>query len=184
MAALFIVPVPVFSFAVQGLGSHTLLFSSMEARARQFDTQFFGLDIAGEYVKKHKLPGERIMHSGHQAFGILWHADMKGTRGIPGNITHVIDAEKRLNASWLFVYQWDFSLFQDASRWDYLSQNYRPVQMAMIPGQPTPLYLLFRKGGSTNITALNEIVQGKPVLNRDYELTTGKVTVQYVNIEP
>lgn len=36
-----------------------LLFPSIEAKNRQFNTQFIGLDVAGEYIKMHKLPGER-----------------------------------------------------------------------------------------------------------------------------
>ncbi|MEK6823086.1 MAG: glycosyltransferase family 39 protein, partial [Nanoarchaeota archaeon] len=79
LVLLFFVPVPVFSYAVNGIGSHTLFFSSMQAANRQWDTQFFGLDVAGEYVRTHKSAGDRIIHSSHQAFGILWHGDLKGT---------------------------------------------------------------------------------------------------------
>ena len=185
IALLFFVPIPVFSYAIENLGSHTLYFSSMQAAARQWDTQFYGLDIAGDYVKAHKQPGDRIMHSGFQAFGILWHGDIKGTRGIPGNITWVHYAEDRLNATWLFVYNWDFNLFQDASRWDYLGSHYRLVQVAFTQqgNQPQLLYLLMRKGGNFSLDQINSLVSGKPVQTRQYETTRGNVPVQYVNIE-
>ncbi len=44
---------------------------------RQFDTQFYGLDVAGEYIKNNSAPDEWVMGSGHQDTGIIWHADRK-----------------------------------------------------------------------------------------------------------
>jgi hypothetical protein len=186
IALLFFVPVPIFSYAIQGMSSHTLYFSSMQAANRQWDTQFYGLDVAGDYVKTHKQPGDRIMHSGHQAFGILWHGDIKGTRGLPNNMTWIHDAEDRLNATWMFIYNWDFNIFQDPSRWDYISGHYRPVQVAFIQqnNQPQLVYMLLRKGGNFSLDSLNGMLANKPVHTRTYELTGGTVPMQYVNLEP
>jgi len=188
IALLFFLPVPIFSFAVQGLASHTLFFSSVEAANRQWDTQFFGLDIAGNYIKSHKKEGERVMHSTHQAYGVLWHGDIKGTRGLPPTVDLIKEAETELNANWLFIYNWDFGMFNDPNdmRWPYLTERYRVVQVAFIPNgdQPQFLYLLLRRNGTTDINTIGQLVQGKPVRTVQYELTRGPVSVNYVNIEP
>lgn len=161
-----------------------ILIPSLEAKDRMFDTQFYGLDIAGEYVKEHKLSGERAMHSSHQAYGFLWHGDIKGTRGIPRTIEDIKLAEDNLNANWIFIYQWDFDIMQDPELSTYFQENYDLKQVAFIstPNGDSPLYFLLRKGGSFNISNLNELLSNKIVSNRQYELSEGVVSVSYVNI--
>jgi len=162
-----------------------LVPASQEAASRQFNTQFHGLDIAGEYIKEHKSAGERVMHSSHQAYGLLWHADMKGTRGIPSTLEDIKFAEDNLNATWLFIYNWDFNLLQDGQRWGYLRENYRLVQVGfMQTGDGSQLiYFLLRKGGTFDENKLNDMLAGKTVQNRDYELTGGQVRMNYINLE-
>lgn len=183
---LFFVPIPVFSYAVQDWKDHTLYYSSMSAANRQWDTQFYGLDIAGDYIRTHKDDNDRIMHSGHQAFGVLWHGNIKGTRGIPNNSTWIKDGEDRLNASWFFIYNWDFSLFQDPDRWGYITSTYRPVQLGFMQqqGRPALVYLLLRKGGNFTLESLDQRLQGLPARTVNYETTRGPVPFQYVNLEP
>lgn len=185
---LFLLPVPLFSFGVQGFSSHTLFFASMQAANRQWDTQFYGLDIAGNYIKTHKKADDRVIHSTHQSYGLLWHGDIKGTRGIPATVDLIKDAETRLNAQWLFIYNWDFGIFNDPNdaRWPYLMEHYRVVQVGFIPNgnQPQFLYLLLRRNGTTDINTIGELIQGKQVRTVQYELTRGPVTMNYVNIEP
>ncbi len=161
-----------------------LVPASQEASSRQFNTQFYGLDVAGKYIKEHKSPGERVMHSSHQAYGLLWHADMKGTRGIPPTIEGIKFAEENLNASWLFIYNWDFGILQD-ERWSYIKENYRLVQIGFIQrgDGSQPVYFLLRKGGSFDESRLNDMLAGKTVKSRDYEMTNGIITMRYINLE-
>jgi 4-amino-4-deoxy-L-arabinose transferase-like glycosyltransferase len=187
MVALFLVPVPVFSYAVSGLGSSTLYFSSMEAKDRQFDTQFFGLDVAGDYIKQHKQPGDRLIRSSHQAYGILWHGDIKGM-SLPGTVEDYRFYENKWNASWLFLYQWNFDIFSDPERSaikDHISQNYHLVQIGFVNrGQPAPVYMLLRKGGNFSVDDINTMLAGKSPRSKNYELTSGPVKLEYINIEP
>lgn len=160
---------------------------SMEAKNRMFDTQFPGLDVAGEYIAAHKKPGERVMHSSHQAYGLLWHGGIKGTRGIPPSLSNITFVENELNARWLFIYNWDFSIFQDQERWPYLSKHYRLRQLGFTPndqGQAAPLYLLlYRDDRGFNLSSLNDYIKNHPVQSREYEYTYGKMTMYYVNVE-
>lgn len=160
---------------------------SMEAKDRMFDTQFPGLDIAGEYIKQHKTPNERVMHSSHQAYGLLWHGDIKGTRGIPPSLSNITFVEGKVNARWLFIYNWDFSIFQDQERWPYLSEHYGLRQAAFVQAgqnQMSPLYfLLYRDDKGFDPNKLTEYVKDKPVQSREYEYSWGKTPVYYVNID-
>ncbi|MEM2918494.1 MAG: glycosyltransferase family 39 protein [Candidatus Altiarchaeota archaeon] len=182
--------VPYLNFFVIIIILLILFFPMQEATARQFDTQFFGLDVAGGYVKENKKPGERIIHSTHQAYGILWHADIKGTRGIPETVEKIKFAEENLNATWLFIYNWDMEiksnkikLSGDESRWRYIKENYALKQFAFIQTQQgiQPIYMLFRKGGSYDDEKLNTMLQGRQIFKKDYELTKGKVRLSYIN---
>ena len=159
-----------------------LLYSpSIEAKDRQFNTQFVGLDIAGDYIREHSLEDERIVHSGHQDYGVLWHADRKGTDGGIPTVEDLKYAEDNLNVQWVFVYQWGLQSLSDPEKLEYLSSNYRIVQIGLQGEQL--LYLVLRRGGSFDVNTLNELAADKEVLVREYEYTMGKSAVQYINIE-
>ncbi|MDO8660509.1 MAG: hypothetical protein Q7K43_01345, partial [Candidatus Woesearchaeota archaeon] len=171
-------PVAVIVFVV-------LLYSPMQASAnRMFDTQFFGLDIAGEYLKEHKMAGERVMHSSHQAYGILWHADIKGTKR-QKDVKLIQYGEDNLNITWLFVYQWDFDMLQMPEVGEHISKNYGLAQIGFFRTKEgvNPVYFLLHKGGTFNLSELNDYVKGKPVQSRTYEKTTEKVMMNYVDVE-
>ena len=155
-----------------------LYFPSATAWNRQFDTQFYGLDIAGDYIKSSSQPNERIIHSGHQDYGVLWHADRKGIDGGIPNSSEIRWAEENLNVKWIFVYQWGLTVVQDPDRWSYIKDNYRLRQMAFINQQP--IYLLFSKGGKFNESMLQNMT-GVPG-SKTYDLTSGTVQVDYVNL--
>ncbi len=156
-----------------------------QARDRQYDTQFIGLDIAGEYIKDRSAPNERIIHSGHQDYGIFWHADRKGLDGGIPDVDKIRYAEENLNVSWIFMYQWGLAEMQNQEKWRYIKDNYRLAQFAFreTPQGPQTFYMLFRKGGMFDEAKINELLEGKPLQSRTYELTTGTIELQYVNIE-
>ena len=152
-----------------------LIQPSIDSANRQFDTQFYGLDVAGEYIMSHKSAGERVMHSTHQAYGLLWHGDIMGTRGIPSNVEDIKYAENELNATWLFIYAWDFGIMQD-ERWGYIVSNYELMQYGFIQIEDgmQPMYLLLRRGGRLDINNdINKLLHN--IKYRDYELTGGRI---------
>ncbi len=155
-----------------------------EARNRQYDTQFIGLDVAGEYIKEHSAPQERIIHSGHQDYGIFWHASRKGIDGGIPDVGGIKFAEESLNVSWIFMYQWGMQEMQNPEKWGYIKDNYRLAQFAFreTPQGPQAVYMLFKKGGTFDESRINDLVAGKPIQSRTYELTTGTVEMQYIDI--
>lgn len=160
---------------------------SMEAKDRQFNTQFYGLDIAGEYINKNSAPSERLFHSGHQSYGVLWHADRKGI-SFPWNVTRIKKAEDELNFNWIFVYQWGMQTYpnnpQYKDAWNYVKENYELKQLAFIRTSQgdAPFYFLFKRGGSFNESNINSLVQNKAVNRKSYELTTGNFDLYYIDI--
>jgi len=154
----------------------TIYAPSIKARNRQFDTQFLGLDVAGEYLLTRTAPGERIMHSSHQAYGVLWHGDVKGTRGIPGKVEDIIYAEEELNIQWIFMYNWDFNLLQGEVG-QHIKENYHLAQVGLQQNnqQTIPIYFIFKKGGNFSEEQLNTFINSHPVQTKEYEYTFGKV---------
>jgi len=152
------------------------------AKDRMFDTQFFGLDLAGEYIKANSAPDERLFHSSHQSYGVLWHADRKGYK--MGTTVDEIKKGEGLNASWIFLYQWGLEVMQDEERWDYIKNNYELKQMALQQTEQgmKPIYMLFKEGGSFNESMMNNI-HNSAIQIRNYELTKGQAQIGYVNFD-
>jgi len=154
--------------------------------ARQFDTQFPGLDIAGEYIKEHSSPNERIFFSGHQSYGVLWHSHRKGYPIRIPKPEHFEYAENHsLNVTWIFIYQWGFELLQHEEEWNYIKKRFSPKQIAFQPTERgfVPIYLLMRKGGSFNESEFKEMLKDKKVETRIYETTRGKYEIRYINLD-
>lgn len=162
-----------------------LLGPSVEAKTRQFNTQFVGLDIAGEFIKGHSKPGELIIHSGHQDYGVIWHADRKGLDGGIPPVADIQRAENEMNARWIFMYQWGLQILNDPVTIGYIQQNYRLRQAAFQRSAQgmNILYLVLEKGGSFDYGALNTLVEGKPFETRAYEYTSGTAEVVYINFD-
>ncbi|MFH2021035.1 MAG: glycosyltransferase family 39 protein [archaeon] len=183
-AAIYLLVAGIILFAPLSQGK-SLYTNGKDSMDRMYNTQFPGFDIAGNYIREHSQPNERFFHSSGQSFGILWHAGIKGYKP-PNNAEYFKRAEDEYNVSWVFVYQWGFAnYFQNQEVADYLRNNYRLVQVALIPqgDGATPLYFLFRKGGSFNDSQVNQLIQGKPMFKQQYFYTTGPYEIVYINLE-
>jgi len=160
----------------------------IKAKDRQFDTNFYGLDIAGDYIQMNSNQSERILFSEGQTYGLLWHADRKGYAGIP-NLGNITTAEDNLNVSWIFLYQSGLSVMNDKEKWDYIKQNYSLRQIGYIISQNGPqlIYMLFEKGGSFDETSLQSVIDEKQKNNelktKEYSLSGGKVNLVYFNFD-
>jgi hypothetical protein len=181
IAVLFIVP---FS------EGKNLLQHSGDSADRMFDTQFPGLDIAGDYIDQHAGANERFFHSSGQSFGVVWHAKRRGYKP-PSTVEYLTRAEKDYNTTFIFMYQWGLqTYFQNKEVMDYIRGNYRLVEFAYVPSgaQAQPLFMLFRKGGSFNESSLSSMVQAKAASNqlykRTYHYSKNRVQdVMYVDLE-
>ncbi|MEM4282383.1 MAG: glycosyltransferase family 39 protein [Candidatus Woesearchaeota archaeon] len=153
------------------------------AKNRLFDTQFLGLDVAGSYINEHSKPGDKIMHSSGQGYGLMWYADRKGFK-LPKDAQELADKEAN-GARWLFIYQWGFSIMQKSELWDKIKESYGLAQLAFQQTQQgnVPLYFLMKKGGSFNESLLNDMLKNRQPNRKEYELTRGKVIIWYINFE-
>jgi hypothetical protein len=156
----------------------------MDSKDRVFDTQFVGLDIAGEYIKENSEESETILFPGHQSYGILWHADRKGFAEIPGE-EDIIFAENERNVRWIFLYQWGMNVI-NSPQWEYISTHYSLKQIALMSGsgeQFKPVYLLLEKGGSFDANSLEQMLEGKEQKVKSYENSNGFFDLVYFSFD-
>ncbi len=170
-------------FAVLAVFFFPLYSDSIDAKNRMFDTQFIGLDVAGEYIKMNSQPDSRMIFPSHQSYGVLWHSERKGYPSIPKEPDAIEFAVNEKGVEWIFVYQWGMSVMNEPS-WDYISSNFELKQVAFeqVQGQNQPVYFLLKHGGSFNISNLNNLIANKQPQTRDYELTVGTRRLYYVNV--
>ena len=155
----------------------------MEAKDRMFNTQFIGLDVAGEYIKENSGEDEWLVFPSHQSYGVLWHADRMGYGKRWSTVEQFKGAEED-GVRWVFVYQWGMDLFEKEELWNYISSEYSLKQVAFVQQgeQTVPTYFLLEKGGSFDINDVNDLIKDKEVKSREYEYTSGKTTLMYVDV--
>ncbi|MBU0666497.1 MAG: glycosyltransferase family 39 protein [Nanoarchaeota archaeon] len=152
---------------------------------RQFDTQFFGLDVAGEYIKNNGDESSWIFGSGHQDTGITWHSERKLFESA-SNVSDFKKWDEELNLEWVFIYQWGFqNILGNKELADYILSQYSLKQIGLQPTQNgnQPIYFLLQKGGSFNISDINNMVKDKPLLQKTYEQTSGNPKMFYINLD-
>lgn len=169
-----------------------------ESADRQFATQFYGLDVAGEYIREHSLPGEVVLESGHQDRGLLWHADRELVSS--GNVSDIIAAETEQNLNWAFAYQWGFSqpgrLLTIPEIAEHIYSNYTLRQFAFVlapgpGGQPQlqEMYYLYQRGGSSPtreefLKDINKYIAGRQAQKRVYDDPFGRtVELNYITFD-
>jgi len=155
---------------------------AMESKDRQFNTQFIGLDVAGDFMRENSNPEDKIFHSTHQSHGIIWHANRQGY-SLPNSI-ETLEGGKENGANWIFIYQWGFSIRDNSELWQRVQNTYslRQVAFTQSGDQVAPLYYLLEKGGSFNESNLNEIIKDGQINTANYEYTIGPVQIGYINL--
>ncbi|MEO5357008.1 MAG: glycosyltransferase family 39 protein [Nitrospirae bacterium YQR-1] len=150
---------------------------------RQYDKQFFGIDIAGEYIKTHTLEKDRFLLTvSAQKLGVCYFAE-RFCFGTPNTEEDVIAYEKNFNSRYLFVYANSMPDLMKLKSWPYIEKNYRIAQGGFIPyqGQMTLSYLILEKGGTFSY---DDLKKAQPFFAKSYELKNMKVpfyTISVVN---
>ncbi len=168
------------------LGSKLALDGSQDAWERQFDTQFFGIDIAGDYIKRNSAPDDRVLFSGGEIMGLLWHADRKGYYGIP-DVATIKNAEEK-GVKWIVVYMpLGRNELGNANILAYLKENYEMKQMSFVnlgDNNFNGIYFLFKKGGTFDPDKLSELAKDYPVSSKEYDLSNNrKLSVGYITLD-
>ncbi len=94
-----------------------------------FNTQYPGVDTAGDFIKRHSHPDDVMFHSGGQSHGMLWHADRKGV-SFTTNLTLFKELEKQYGAKWVVLYDKSIYTKKPPEIADYLHKHYTLRQYA------------------------------------------------------
>lgn len=167
----------------------TLWGPSLAARARQFDTLFPGLDVAGEFLDSHAAPQDRVMHSSEQSVGVLWHANRKGYSPAR-NVSDLMRLETEFGVKWLFVYRWEIPTYlrqgdTPTELQRYVEDNYRLRQFGFstVGENLMPVYFVFERGGTFDPQNLGSQLRSLLPQSRAYStLSRGEETLSYVTI--
>ncbi len=159
--------------------------SSFSARARLFNTVFPGIEIAGDYISKHAATNDRILFSGGEIMGLLWHADHKGFYGID-SVATIKNAESK-GVKWIVIYPpLGRNELSNSEVLKYLQENYAIKQVAVAPSGESyaPIYFVLEKGGTFNEQTLATMSSTYPPQQKTYaRLGGGSVQLIYVTAE-
>lgn len=151
-----------------------LVFSLWTANARLYNTQFVGLDVAGDYISHHAQEGDSMMHSGHQSYGVLWHASIPGTKA-PRNASWYEYFEQKKGLKYVFLYKWGLDRLNYPDVRAHLEQNYVPVMAGV---QEKQLIFLLLKKDDTGFS-LNGIQETFINSHWQKKIYTNGETLQY-----
>ena len=149
------------------------------AVSRQYDTIFYGLDVAAEYLKSHLSEDQRFfILGGPQSVAVCTLSQRLCGFNHPQSLEEMRLGEDKRNMKWLFVYG-DYGMYElrkDKELFQYARNNYSLAQIGLLRSQNnlTPIYYLFKKGGRFNFDQLNNISE-KPRLAKTYQTTPGKI---------
>ncbi|MBF0463603.1 MAG: glycosyltransferase family 39 protein [Nitrospirae bacterium] len=136
---------------------------------RQYDKQFFGIDVAGQYIKTHTAEKDRFLLTvTAQKLGVCYFAE-RFCLGTPDKPEAVEAYEKKFNSKYIFVHVSSFSEFMKLKSWLYIEKNYRIVQGGFTPyqGQMVLNYLILEKGG---VFSMDDLKKSQPFFAKSYEL--------------
>lgn len=141
----------------------------------QWNTVFFGLDVAGDYINKHVPEQNWIFVNGHaQSFGACF-ASKRGCTGVMSNLTQFKLSEERHNISLIYLHSVGIPQTQSYPEvWQYISENYHLAHAGFVKqgDQPQVQYLILVKPGPLDMNALNS---RSARLAGNYDLKNGNV---------
>ena len=157
---------------------------------RQFDMQYIGYDVAGEFIKKNSAPEDRIFLegiSGGQGASLFFYAERFGT-WMPQNLSEFKRGETEKNFKWVVLYNevWRqnidegvFGIARKQEIWNYIQKNYYVRQVGLLNPEnkkPMRVFMVLEKGKSLN----ESIVSSNPTIAMTYEFTYGKIPLYTV----
>jgi 4-amino-4-deoxy-L-arabinose transferase-like glycosyltransferase len=164
-----------------------LLPGARRATARHFDTIYFGLDAAADYLKQHSEPAERVFVFGHQqATAACYNADR--LCGWAPTAADIDRGEATLDFRWALVSAATGGLDrirQDPAVLAHLQDGYELVQLTFFPKRAGGVEVetaLLRKGGRCDLVDLskNPLATERRAIRHPYETTRGWLTLLVV----
>ena len=149
---------------------------------RQYDVQFLGLDVAGEYVKSRTEPSDRLFALGSAQNVAVCYFAQRYCSNLSGSTEVIRNYEDEFNARFIYINARYINQAASWESWKYIVENYH-LAHAGLHRIGNTLYLsqiVLEKGDrKLDMTLLNKV---KPIFKRDYEKTTLKIP--YYVIEP
>jgi hypothetical protein len=127
-----------------------------QSTMQQFNTQFFGQDLQGEYINKHTKVGEIFLLERGIQGQMSWTA-RRFYYGIPDDISVLKGMEQNHGLRYIVLNSYGISVAQQRPSWIYIQNNYHIVQAGFIQtGQGPQIYtMILERGGVFNMTELN-----------------------------
>jgi 4-amino-4-deoxy-L-arabinose transferase-like glycosyltransferase len=148
-----------------------------------FDTQFFGLDVAGEYLKENMAQGQRFFLFGEsQSVAACVYAERLCIMNTGLDFSKFKEYETERGIEWIYVDAGTGGLqflMKDKEVYDYVQKNYGLNAVGILKTNQgyMPVTFILKKGGSVNFENLSSdpILQKQPIKQMDYGRTVGKL---------
>ena len=146
-----------------------------------YDTQYFGLDVAGRYVREHSEESERFLMSGSRQMDGVCYFARRYCMNLPNDPSEVQEFERKYGSRFVYIGPGYMDGVRAAKSWRYISDHYGIVHAGLIKtgGNLSVIHVVLEKGKGVK---LKELSTHEPLLATEYELTSRKVPF-YV-IEP
>ncbi|MBI4144491.1 glycosyltransferase family 39 protein [Candidatus Woesearchaeota archaeon] len=151
----------------------------------QFDTIFYGLDVAGSYIQEHTGQGDAFYMVGEsQSVGVCF-AAKRVCPGMPRtNLSKIQLGEQLHNISYVFVHipLGGLQMLQQyADVWAYMQSNYSLVSVGgfLRDNSLLPVYYILKKGGVWNPSSLP---QGSLQDYKEYSTKHGVETLYVMSV--
>jgi len=153
--------------------------SLQAANDRVWNTNFYGQDFLGEYLKTRLLPGERFAAFTHSQ-DLATCSYSRHRCGFVGSLEEFQRKEQVFNLRYVYVGASKFGkLTSDDPLWVYIRDNYRIdlVGLMNINGQLTPTHFILKRDGKFDI---NDIQGKQPQIAKVYETKQGEIPYYYI----
>lgn len=140
---------------------------------QQFNTQFFGQDVAGEYINQHTQKGEIFLLERHIQGQMSWTAQ-RFYYSIPDDVEKLKEIETKKGLKYIVLDGYGIQSAQSRGSWDYIQKNYHIAQAGFIQNNQGPqiYHLILERGGEMNFSSLNN----KPAkIAKTYEMSTAEI---------
>ncbi len=102
-----------------------------QSTMQQFNTQFYGQDIAGEYINSHTEKGEIFLLERGIQHQVSWTA-RRFYYSIPTDVEVLKKVEKEKNLKYIVLTNYGIQTAQEKATWQYITENYHIAQAGFI----------------------------------------------------
>ncbi len=170
-----LLPLVLILFTVQDIQAH---------KNAMFDTQFFGLDVGGQYLKNNMGPTERFILFGEsQSVAACTYSEHlcimpAGTY----NLSQIKDLENNRNVQRIYVDVMTGGMMflqQQPQVYDYVQNNYHIEALGLLKTAQgfSPYSFILKKGGNVSFANLSNdpITKKQPIMQTIYETSRGNL---------